>query len=79
MTNLAQVMRPFWQLISSYTFMNSSTSNAALARAYLQQLILPMFDLINKGQSNWTTPVSIMDQPQPITAQQLSGSGVGRR
>ena len=72
-------MRPFWQLISNYTFITSSTSNGALAEAYLQQLILPMFDLINKGQSNWTTPVSVLGQPQPITIKQLSGSGVGRR
>lgn len=77
MTNLAQVMRPFWQLISNYTFVNTTSSNAALAEAILQQLILPIFDRMNSGQSNWTTPASVLGQPKPITAMQLNGHGVG--
>ena len=70
-------MRPYWQVIANQTFVNSTVSaasgNTLAAELYLQQVILPIFNHINSGQSNWTTA---QRQPRPATLEELSGSGV---
>ena len=66
-------MQPYWLLMSNNTFVNNTVSaangNVLAAQVYLQQVILPMFDRINSGQSNWTA--SRTGTPRPATADAL--------
>lgn len=51
--NLAQVMQPFWRLLSNSTLINSISSDPSEAQIYLQQVVLPIFEHLNKGQVEW--------------------------